>query len=128
MKPCPALLRNQAAGCKCEIHGAELDSDDQIHSCERLSCSQPELPKTEAHVKQCPSSQAARRCISQVAAHPPVSVPDSGMRQSDLAGAHTSLLDDKEGGGNADSTSLALVQEENDLDTGACSTREDSDS
>ena len=67
-------------------------------------------------------SQVARRGISQVAAHPPVSVRDSGMRQSDLASVHTSLFDDKKGGGNADGTSLALIQEEEDLDTGACST------
>lgn len=60
MKPGPALLKNQAAGCRREIHGAKLDSDDQILSCERLGSSQPELPKTEAHVKPCPSP----RCIS----------------------------------------------------------------
>lgn len=63
-----------------------------------------------------------------MAAHPPVSVPDSGMRQNELVGVHVSLFDDKEGGGNADSTSQALIQEEKDLDTRACSTREDSDS
>lgn len=55
-------------------------------------------------------------------------MPDSGMRQSDLASVRTSLSGDKKGGGNAESTSLALIQEEKDLDTRACATREDSDS
>lgn len=40
-------------------------------------------------------SQAFRRRISQVGAHPPVPVPDSGVRQSDLASAHTFLFDDE---------------------------------
>lgn len=60
VKPGPALLKNQAAGCRREIHGAKLDSDDQILSSERLGSSQPELPKTEAQVKPCPPP----RCIS----------------------------------------------------------------
>lgn len=54
MKYSPALLKNQAADCR-HIHGAKLGSTDQIQSCERLWCGQLELPKTEAHVKQCPS-------------------------------------------------------------------------
>lgn len=96
-KPGPALQKTQAAGCRREIHSAKLDCNDQTHNCERLLCGQLELPKTEAHVKQHPSSKAARRGISQMVAHPPVSAPDLEIMQSDLAGVHTSPSDDKKG-------------------------------